>query len=524
MKKFLAILLTLAIFATGCDVNVTVLGVPEVPAETEDLDGTAESAEKAENYQDAAPDIDTFMAELESIDGITDVSKDENDLITAHIEQPLDWNGGTDVTYKELLNIKYAGADLPVCYCVGGYNIDTSSSDSVLFPADYDYNAVRIEYRFYGDSLPEGVTADSADLWEYLTVENAAEDIHAIISKLGTILTGKVVMTGVSKGGFTTNFQAYKYPEDADLFVSICAPACESISDPAMYDFINYHVGDDVVGEETAAELRNIILDFQVECIRYKNDLKEDFLKLAIESVEEGENGYRQLLKEDGGARLYDLAVADLPAAVWMAQGNYLDYGSAEGIRSVLGGIVDMPADTEEEIEVKQKAVFDELVGIDSPDGYSCSFDNVLFPYTMQSAMQMGNYALDMTPLRERIASEQERNPAFPDLTITKEEEKTILCRAYLTDEQMEMASRFDFVHDELAGWQETTEAIVFMVSGAVDPWYSVSLPPCDNPNIQRVVVKSGPGSSTIGHVCIVWYYDEETMNSIYDALRGLQE
>ena len=468
-------------------------------------------------------DAEAFMADLAALDGICDVSMDENGLITAYIVQPLDWAGGTDATFLQKLRIAYTGADLPVCYCCGGYSINTSISDRMLFPEGYAYNAVRIEYRFFGDSMPEGLSADSAELWEYLTVENAAEDIHAVITRLGTLLTGKRVMTGVSKGGFTTNFQAYRHPEDAELFLPFCAPLCASESDGAMFDFLNNRVGDDVLGEETAAEVRGILLDFQLECIRYKDDLKTRYRDLAVSETERGEADYRPILMEDGGARFYDLAVADLLPNVWTTQGHAMDCGSVDGIRSVFGGIVSMPCGTAEEIAAKEDAIFDALTARCDPFTYSSCLDNMIFIYTMQSAMQMGNYYPDLTPLRQRIAEEQEKDPSFPALTVTEEEEKTMLTAFYLTEEQQELAEQFSFVHDELVEWEQTTEANVLMVFGGVDAWYGVAIPECGNPNVRRVVVKTGESSSTMGHVYSVATFDEASRELIYDALEALR-
>ena len=469
------------------------------------------------------PGIDEFVEKLSAVEGLSDVHKDEFGFVTGYIEQPLDWQTDTGKTFKQQFSIDFKGADLPVCYSVGGYSLMTSMSDYSLFPEDYAHNAVRIEYRFFGESRPEGLDNDSVDMWEYLTVENAAEDIHSLISKISTVLTGKRVMTGASKGGFTTNYQAYKYPEDADLFIPFCAPLCDSASDTRMYDFLNYSVGDDVIGTEKAAEARGAILDFQVECMRYKNDLKSLYKASAIELNAEGENGYRSHLLEDDGAKLYDTAVADLPGCVWSSLGNYPEYATADQLISYFGDIVAMPVSTDEEVSAKKEAILNALSAFCSPGGYACSDDTNMLPYIIQSLMQMGNYEIDLTPLRERIAEEQAKDPSFPDLSFTVEEEKTAYITAFLTDEQIELGSQFSFVHDELVEWEKTTNANVLMVFGGVDPWTSVAIPECDNPSVKRILVKSSDVYEMIGHSASVSTFDEESMNTIYDALNELK-
>ena len=467
-------------------------------------------------------DIDTFAKKVEAIDGISDVTVVNDTTINAYIEQPLDWQSDTGKTFKQQFNIKYAANDVPTCYVVSGYTIQYSNIESAVIRNSYTYNAVEIEYRYFGKSIPDGLDNDSVELWEYLTVENAANDIHALIEKLSTLLTGKRMMTGSSKGGFTTNMQAYLYPDDCDLFMSFCAPLCENESDPRMYEFLNNTVGDDVLGKEEAKECRDLILDFQVECMRYKDDLKIQYKNIATGISQEGEKNYRPVLMEDDGGKLFDVALIDFQASVWMSQSGAQDYSTIDGLKSTLKNVLDMPSSTEEEVAAKEKEILRLLVMVCYPGGYACSKQNSSYPYLVQSAMQMGNNAADLSPLRERIEEEQKIDSSFPDLSITLEEEKTNMMSGYLTEEQIEMASKFDFVYDELMEWSKTTTANVVMIFGAVDPWYATAIPENDNPNIQYVVVKSSDRYRAFGHSIGVPSYDEESQKVIYDAVDAL--
>ena len=488
----------------------------------EDIDGTGTSTEVEEPQPTA--EESAFMEKLAALDGISNVEFNNMGYVAASIEQPLDWATDTGKTFQQQFMVKFGGYDVPTCYTVGGYTLLGSMGADTVIPQGYTFNNVCIEYRFFGGSEPEGLDYNSADLWQYLTIENAAEDFHALITKLSTIFPGKRMMTGASKGGFTTNVQAYKHPEDADLFLPFCAPLCNSTADTRMYDFLNNSVGDDVLGESDAKELRDLVTDFQLECIRYKDDLKARYLKLAFEAVPEGEDGYRPVLLEDEGGKLYDFAVADMQGAVWMLQGGYYEFSTLDGLKSTLSSVVDMPASTAEEVEKKKDAVLETLSSISSPSSYSCSHNGnpMLYPYIIQSAMQMGNYAEDLTPLRNRIAEEQAKDPSFPSLSISKDEETNLMTIAYLTDEQLEMASKFSLVHDELVEWQNTTTANVVMVFGAVDPWRAVAIPECSNPNVKRIMVKSGPNFPMMGHSMDVTSFDSESQAAIYAAIEPL--
>ena len=77
--------------------------------------------------------------------------------------------------------------------------------------------------------------------WQYLTIKQAAADHHAIIQTLKAKLypRSKWVTTGISKGGQTTIFHRYFYPEDADVSVPYVAPLNLKEVDPRIERFLN---------------------------------------------------------------------------------------------------------------------------------------------------------------------------------------------------------------------------------------------------------------------------------------------
>ena len=66
---------------------------------------------------------------------------------------------------------------------------------------------------FFGKSIPDSMK------WEYLTVEQAAADLHTINQLFRKIYKGKWISTGISKGGQTTLYFKYFYPEDVDIAI-----------------------------------------------------------------------------------------------------------------------------------------------------------------------------------------------------------------------------------------------------------------------------------------------------------------
>ena len=61
-------------------------------------------------------------------------------------------------------------------------------------------NVLTVEHRYFGKSIPSPCD------WKHLTIKNAADDMHAIVSSFKNLYTGKWIATGASKGGQTALF------------------------------------------------------------------------------------------------------------------------------------------------------------------------------------------------------------------------------------------------------------------------------------------------------------------------------
>ena len=60
--------------------------------------------------------------------------------------------------------------------------------------------------------------------WQYLNVEQAAEDHHLIVSHFKKIYPGEWISYGVSKNGMTALFHKRFYPEDVQATIAMVAP------------------------------------------------------------------------------------------------------------------------------------------------------------------------------------------------------------------------------------------------------------------------------------------------------------
>lgn len=79
-------------------------------------------------------------------------------------------------------------------------------------------NQVTVEHRYYGSSVPYSID------YRYLNMKQATADLHKIKQLFSSIYKGKWISTGRSKGGVTTIFYRFFYPNDVDVSIPYVAP------------------------------------------------------------------------------------------------------------------------------------------------------------------------------------------------------------------------------------------------------------------------------------------------------------
>ena len=132
------------------------------------------------------------------------------------IKQPLDhWDAAKGYFYQRAF-LSHKGFDRPSVIITQGY--DSSVNRIAELSSFLDANQIDVEHRYFGASLP-----DSLD-YKYLNLKQATADLHHIRQLFGRIYQGKWVSSGISKGGATTIFYRYFYPDDVDLSVPYVAP------------------------------------------------------------------------------------------------------------------------------------------------------------------------------------------------------------------------------------------------------------------------------------------------------------
>ncbi len=421
---------------------------------------------------------------LSAIEGVTSVTEEKSAIdgfekvYLLKIEQPISHSDATVGTFQQRVRVYYRGDSNINFVNTEGYMLQNAVSSSALWN-HYDANIWDIEFRFFGESTPEGLDVDSTELWQYLTVEEAAEDFHAIVEKLSTVLSGKRAWTGTSKGGFTTTFQCYyneqKGYNDADAYISWCAPLCDGTSDMRFVDGIANTAGDYQLGPETAAKYRKCLKEFQLLCIKYRDYLQEEYWKLAQSQGLKFREEYFGTDEEVAKAKLWDLAVSEFATYQW----QYLQSMTWDLLDAMVYKGDQIPEDT-----LKQQiiSIFGE---VDAPMNFA--YNNGFFPYEITAATQMGNCTEGLLYLQEAVVAKQKEDPTFPSLATTYETDPSN-CDLFLTDAQKETFQYSSTVRDELIEWVKTTDsAHLILVTASMDPWSYVRIPDeasTSNPNI----------------------------------------
>ncbi|MEW6195729.1 MAG: S28 family serine protease [Bacteroidota bacterium] len=210
-----------------------------------------------------------LLKHLKSFKEITEIKKVSVDTTykegyEIYITQLLDHKNPESKTFTQRLYLSHFDFAKPMVLVTEGY----SASRNYKFELSgiLDANQIIVEHRYFGKSVPDKID------WQYLTIEQAAADHHAIVELFKQIYKGKWINTGVSKGGETTLFHRYFYPDDVDVSVPYVAPINLAQEDPRIYMYLNS------VGTE---ECREKIKKFQRAFLTKKDEIRTLLMKDA---------------------------------------------------------------------------------------------------------------------------------------------------------------------------------------------------------------------------------------------------
>ncbi len=300
---------------------------------------------------------------LNSLEGIVKVTQLKADSIYSEIyeifiDQPVDHNNPEGDHFIQKIYIGHIDYNLPVVVQLAGYSLTYPRYNEL---ADIlNCNKIQVEHRYFGESAPENAQ------WEYLTVEQAANDHHHIIALLKNIYGGKWISSGISKGGQTTMFHRYYFNDDVDASVPYVAPLNIAEEDPRIYHFL------DNVGTK---ECRDKMIQFQREVLTREDEMLEMFIDDTKKS------GYTYSIGSD--RFIFEFVVLEYTFAFWQWQNSNCD---------------EIP-----DISARSEELFNHLKRNSPFKYYSDQGIAPIEPFFYQAYSEIGYYGYDISPLKDML-------------------------------------------------------------------------------------------------------------------------
>ncbi|WP_421918519.1 S28 family serine protease [Marinifilum sp.] len=293
-----------------------------------------------------------------------------------YFTQPLDHENPDAGTFKQRVLLGHQAYDKPMVVELQGYNIWTEKAGelSKLLHA----NQLIIEHRYFKNSMP-----DSID-WQYLNIKQAAADQHKIIQALKKIYKSKWLTTGISKGGQTTIYHRFFYPNDVDVSVPYVAPHNLAREDKRIHQ----HLAS--VGSK---ECRDKIYQFQLACFKNKKEI------LPLAKVFAENKGYSFSM---GLEKALDLSILEYSFAFWQ-------WGNTK--------CEDIPSS-----DATSQDLFNHLLRVSGMDFFD---ENSLKPglaFYHQALTEIGMYSYEVEPFRPYIKYKKDLcfDHVFPNEPIRK--------------------------------------------------------------------------------------------------------
>ena len=354
---------------------------------------------------------------------------------TIFIDQAIDHQNPQKGSFTQRMYLTHIHDSLPTVMVTEGYG---ANRNYISEPASIlQCNQIIIEHRYFGESIP-----DSLD-WSQLTTANAAADHHHIYEVFSQYYQQHWISTGISKGGQTSIFYKYYYPEDMHISIPYVAPLNLEQEDVRINWFLR-HVGSP---EENA-----IILNYQRLMLQNFDSLFPTFTSLAHMS-------HQKFAINDTMA--YEFMVLEFPF-------SYFQWGSFN--------LDSIPREM-----LSSYRMMKPMMGLGLISFYFQSTVDDLMPFMVQAYRELGYYNYDLDSLKTDLqVINNSSNIAFIPPELRFDYEPEIMNKVY------------DFVHNQ-------GNKMIF-VYGELDPWSSTSVNPDSRTDAIKLVLPGGSHGTRIHH------------------------
>lgn len=365
-------------------------------------------------------------------------------------EQPIDHENPWRGSFTQRMFLTHRDSAAPMVMITDGYNVDLNIRYELT---NYlGANQLYIEHRYFGQSAPEKLD------WQYLTIEQAAEDHHAIRTAFGSVYGDKWISTGISKGGQTALYYKYFYPQDVTATVAYVAPIALAQEDGRIWEFLA-EVGSEECREEIAGFQRRVL------------ENREAMLAF----LKEFEEKYKQEFLLGREATL-EIIVAEYPFSFW------------QFYKGLCGKHPGQEATAKELYDHLRKSVPFFLYTKKSWTG--------LQPAFYQFVTQIGYYGFEVDHLGDLI------------------KHREMIDNRHFGPPGVELKYDGTLVH-KMHPWLETRAQNVIYIYGALDTWSACAISPASSTNSFAVYQADGNHGTRIGSLT------PEDRKRILDALAG---
>lgn len=335
------------------------------------------------------------------------------------IKQEIDHDDPSKGHFYQRVFLSHKGYDNPTTIITNGYGKPRNNITEVA--TLLNANQINVEHRYFLESSPDSL------MYDYLNFKQVTADLHKINTIFKNIYKGKWIASGISKGGTTTIFYRYFYPNDVDVSIPYVAPVNLGKADERIYQFL------DNIGTKSC---RENIYDFQVRMLQ-----NADKVKAMLKWYAKGKDLKFNYLTFD---EAYEYAILEYPFSFWQ-------YGH---------DCASIP-NKSDNLE-KHTQHFLELVGLDfyadsSMDGYASHY--------YQSGTEMGYYGYETEDFKG-LLKHLDYSPHPSAVFMPNKMEKPF--NAELTTKVYE--------------WTKTAPNMVY-INGALDTWSATAAPPSKKTN-----------------------------------------
>lgn len=370
------------------------------------------------------------------------------------IKQPVDHENPALGNFTQRLILRHNGFDKPLVFVTEGYSAAYGLNPNYIEELStlLDANLLIAEHRFFGESMPPNRN------WEALNLKNATADLHAINQLFKQIYPSAWISTGISKGGQTTIYYRYFYPNDVALSVPYVAPLNFSAADKRVQYFL------DTVAD---AGCRKKIHDIQYKLLDNKALFTQYFKDSTIK---------RQLSFERIGGieTAFEMNVLELEFAYWQWH--------------------PVACDKIPDTTASDKEIFKFWISAAGYDFFADQSLESMQSFFYQALTEMGFYTYDTKPFKQLLTYVKKPNfeHALPAGTKAKYHRR---------------------LNKKVNKWLQKEGNDIIYIYGAYDAWASTAVIPFNNTNAIKLLKPGGSHATRLRH------FSQEDQQAVIDFI-----